>query len=124
MLGIGLAQYQSPAALLRAAPCPKTPKAWLESSLPLQRLQVGGQGLDPEGIRRSLRASAGLRASLQRELVAAKLNLLVGVESSAVVLSVATADAWLKTQGKAAVWVGLLQDTLEAFNRGRYGVCR
>ena len=122
-LGMGLAQYQSPAALVGAGVCPKTPKGWLESPLPVQQLQVGGQRVDPEGIRQSLRPSSGLRAGLLRELVAAKLNLAVGVESSAIGLALARAEAWLKKQESTA-GVGGLQDALESFNRGRYGVCR
>lgn len=123
-LGMGLAQYQSPAALVVAGVCPKTPRGWLESPRPLPQLQVGGQRLDSEGVRQSLRAVSGLRAGLLRELVAAKLNLAVGVESSAIVLTMARAEAWLKMQASTEAGVGWLQDSLEGFNRGRYGVCR
>lgn len=119
-----VAQYQSPAALVRAGHCPKTAKAWSESPLPVQSLQVAGQKLDLEGIRQHLKASSGLRAGLMRELVAAKLNLVVGVEFSAVSLSVDRADRWLRGRVSAETWAGGLQDTLEAFNQGRYGVCR
>lgn len=119
-----LAQYQSPAALVGAGMCPKTPKAWLEWPLPLQELRLGGQKLDPEGIRQSLRTTSGLRAQLARELVAAKLNLAVGVESSAIVSSLAQAERWLKEGIREEPWIELLRDTLEAFNRSRYGVCR
>ena len=124
ILGMGLAQYQSPAALVGAGICPKTPRGWLESPLPLQQLLVGGQRLDSEGMRQSLRAASGLRAGLLRELVAAKLNLAVGVESSAIVPTLARAEAWLKQQASTEAGVGWLQDALESFNRGRYGVCR